>query len=68
MTPAVEPCRKFTLEGPLGIDDVTASVWLHDKRLDTEIISQHARSTYETPGGDCRQCGVVRITVEFFES
>lgn len=68
MTPHVEPCRKFSLEGPLQINGVDASVWLHDVRLDTEIISQHSRATYETAGGDCRQCGLVRVTVEFFES
>lgn len=68
MTPHVEPCRKFTLEGPIGIDQVTASVWVKDVRLDTEIISQWGRSDHEDPGGGVRRCGLLRVTVEYLES
>lgn len=68
MTPTVPPCRTLTLDGPIQIDGVSASVWVGDKRLDSEIISMHSRALYETPGGDCRQCGLLRVTVEFLES
>ena len=32
------------------------------------IIAAHAAAAHERPGGDCENCGVVRVTVEFFGS
>ena len=43
-------------------------VSVRDRLVEPAIIEAFRRANYETSGGDCRECGTVKITVEFYGS
>ncbi len=68
MNANMQPCRSIVLEGPPEIDQVTGGLWLRGKSVSAEAMALYSRSVIETPGGDERHCGLLRVTVELLES
>lgn len=56
----------LVMQGPISIVGERVAIGTVD--VLAALVRKHAESRHETPGGDCRDCGTVRLIAEFYGS